>query len=152
MNRTQLIADLRRDEGLCLQAYDDGTGAVIRPGTTIKGHVTVGIGRALDTNGITSTEADYLLSNDIDRVSAAMAAYPWFTSLDDIRQNAMLNMAFNIGTTGILEFHDMIRYLTDDPPRFELAASAIEDSLWYREVGARAARVANAMRTGAQSA
>jgi lysozyme len=147
MNRDQLISDLSHDEGLRLTVYDDATGHAIAPGLPVKGHPSIGIGRALDVNGITVAEAQYLLSNDIDRVNVAFSTYPWFTALDDIRQNVILNMAFNLGVAGVLEFHDMIRYLSDEPqPRYGLAASAMEDSNWYRQVGARAVRLATAMR------
>src|SRR5438876_552158 len=45
---------LRRDEGERLRIYTDTLG-----------HPTIGVGRALDTQGITSAEADYLLLGDI---------------------------------------------------------------------------------------
>ena len=151
MNLTNLITDLTRDEGLRLVAYDDATGAPIKPGVTVRGHVSIGVGRALDTNGITAAEASYLLDNDIDRVNAALYAYPWFRALNDVRQNALINMGFNLGVAGLLEFHDMIRYLSEDPPRWSLVAAAMVDSEWFRQVGARAARLAQEMLTGVKA-
>ncbi len=150
MNRLQLVTDLTRDEGKRLKAYDDGTGQPIVPGTKLKGHPTIGIGRALDVNGITEVEAQYLLGNDIDTAIRLMQNFPWYESQDDVRQNVLLSMVFNMGLQSLLNFHDLIRYLAD--ARYDLAAKAMEDSLWAREVGARAVRLANEMRTGVFSA
>ena len=74
----KLTASLQSHEGLRLFVYDDATGAPIKPGTAVKGHPTVGWGRALDTYGVNEAEADYLLANNIDVVVAEVtAALPW---------------------------------------------------------------------------
>ena len=146
MNRDKLISDLTGDEGIKLCAYDDASGSYIRPGSRLGGHPTIGIGRALDTQGITAAEAQWLLDNDIDRVAAELAPCTWYAGQSDVRQNVLLNMCFNLGLAGLLQFHDLIEYLGDG--RYELAAKAMEASIWYRQVGARAARLANEMRSG----
>jgi lysozyme len=144
----QLTQDLIRDEGTRLIAYDDATGLSIRPGVILKGHPTIGHGRSLDTNGITEEEALYLLTNDINRITAILSKYPWFVSLDYTRQNAILNMAFNLGVTGLLEFQNMIQHLSNHPPQYDLAAQDMEDSVWYKEAGMRGMRLASAIRDG----
>jgi lysozyme len=144
MNREALIADLTRDEGCRLKVYDDATGQPLKPGVTIKGHPTIGIGRALDVNGIHLAEATAMLNTDIDFLVPVLSQQHWFAALDDLRQNAVLNMAFNLGIAGLLEFHDMIRYLGDH--RYELAARAMESSTWYHQVGPRAVRLVAAIR------
>lgn len=145
MNREQLAAELIRDEGLCLAVYDDATGLPLRPGMELVGHPTIGIGRALDVNGITADEAHLLLANDIARVEGELQkALPWFAALDDARQRVLVNMAFNLGTAGLLRFHDTLRYAQEG--RYELAARAMQDSGWYRQVGGRALRLVAVMR------
>lgn len=64
-----LIPMLRAEEGLRLTVYDDATGKPIKPGTLVKGHPTIGIGRALDVNGITEAEAEYLKANDVAKIT-----------------------------------------------------------------------------------
>lgn len=147
MTKELLVTELIRDEGVRLNAYDDASRLPIRPGSIVRGHPTIGIGRALDVRGVTPDEAQYLLSNDIDAFTLGLQQrYPWFNNLDDTRQRVLVNMAFNMGLAGIAEFHDMLEYLADG--RYGLAASAMETSLWYHEVGARAVRLVAMMRNG----
>jgi lysozyme len=147
MTRDLLIAELTRDEGLKLFVYDDASGKPLTRLSTVVGHPTIGIGRALDVHGISEAEARYLLSNDVDTVAAALTkAYPWFGSLDDVRQRVLANMAFNLGSGGLANFHATLENVGQK--RFEVAARSMETSLWYRQVGPRAVRLAGMMRTG----
>ncbi len=148
MNRDLLIGELRRDESTRLKVYDDKTGRPIVPGSVVQGHPTIGTGRSLDIDGITEAEDAHLLDNDIDRVTAELlGALPLFAKLDDTRQRCLANMAVNMGTHGVLGFHDAIRYMTEE--RWEMAARAMEDSDWFREVPVRAGRLIAMIRTGA---
>lgn len=147
MTVSLLIAELTADEGLRLTAYDDATGAPIKQGTTVKGHITIGIGRALDVRGISPDEAKYLLANDIAAFTLGLTqAYTWFNNLDDVRQRILVNMAFNMGLAGLAQFKQMLTAVADRD--FDTAAREMEDSAWYRETGARAARLSAAMSSG----
>ena len=73
IDRELITCELTRDEGQLLTVYDDATGAAIKPGTSVKGHPTIGIGRALDVHGISAAEAAYLLGNDIDGIVAQLS-------------------------------------------------------------------------------
>ena len=147
MTRSLLISELQRDEGTRLVVYDDATGALVKPGSTLKGHPTIGTGRALDAHGISPSEALMLLNNDIDSVlNSCEAAFPWWSKLDDVRQRVLCNMAFNLGFAGLLEFRTMLGYMGQG--QYGLAADAMEASEWYGETGARAVRLVGMMRNG----
>lgn len=147
MNRALLTTELQRDEGERLVVYDDATGKPITPGTVVKGHPTIGVGRALDVRGITKAESDFLLGNDIDFFShALMSLLPWFENFDPTRQRILVNMALNLGVDGLLKFHDTLRYCEEG--RFELASRAMQDSAWYKQVGDRGERLAILMKDG----
>ncbi len=151
MDKSILITELRRDEGERLLVYDDATGMPIKPGVTVKGHPTIGVGRALDVNGITLTESAYLCGNSIDECLAqAIANFPWFPALDEVRQRVICNMIYNMGIASLLQFHDMLRYTGEQ--RYSLAASAMQDSAWYDQVGQRAVRLVAMMQTGGATA
>jgi lysozyme len=142
-----LIAELTADEGLRLTAYDDATGSPIKSGTTVKGHVTVGVGRALDVRGISTDEAKYLLANDIAAFTLGLTQkYIWFNNLDGVRQRVLVNLAFNLGMSGLAEFKQMLAAVADHD--FDTAAREMENSEWYRQTGARAARLSAAMSSG----
>lgn len=147
MNETLLASELKRDESLRMTVYDDATGKALNKGSVIYGHATIGVGRALDVRGITRDEAYYLLKNDITSFTLGLQqAYTWFNGLSDTRQRVLMNMAFNMGLSGIGEFHDMLRYISEG--RFDLAAKAMQDSHWYTQVGDRAKRLVAMMISG----
>lgn len=147
MNRAALIAELTRDEGIKPFVYDDATGKLIVKGSLVAGHPTIGVGRALDVNGISQGEALYLLDNDIDRVLNELTArVPCFAALDPVRQRVLANMGFNLGIAGLLDFHETLGFIAAG--KFALAAHAMGDSAWAKQTGARAARLIATMRTG----
>lgn len=144
----KLTASLKSHEALRRVVYDDATGDPIKPGTLVRGHPTIGWGRALDTCGVTEQEASYLLANNIAlAVSEVTAALPWVASLDDVRARVLLEMAFQMGVAGLLEFHDTLRCVQSG--QYSVAATAMLDSEWAREQApARAEVLAQMMRTG----
>lgn len=141
-----VVATLTRDEGLRLTVYDDATGQPIGPGSVVKGHPTIGIGRCLDRNGITSQEAAYLLGNDVAKVRAQLGSFDWFGGLDAVRQDVLVCMAFQLGTHGVLAFGAMIQALKTR--RWPAAAQAMQDSLWAEQTPLRAQRMAQSILTG----
>lgn len=130
------IRELIRDEGIRLRPYRDSVGKL-----------TIGIGRNLDDVGISSDEAMYLCRND---VAAALAdldkALPWWRELDEVRQRALANMAFNLGIVRLLGFRNTLAALRAG--RYADAADGMLASKWAGQVGPRAARLAAMIRTG----
>ena len=67
--------------------------------------ITVGVGRNIDENGglgLSDDEIDYLLENDIKRCKQELITLPWFSQIDSVRQDALINMCFNLGMTRLL--------------------------------------------------
>ena len=135
-----LIEQLRRDEGEVLSAYADHLG-----------YLTIGVGVLIDKRkggGITAEESAYLLANRIKtKESELRAALPWFDKLDRVRQAAMLNMAYQLGVTGLRGFPKMLDAVRDG--RWAEAENQALDSLWAKEqTPARAKRVARQLASG----
>jgi lysozyme len=117
------------------------------PYSDTTGHLTIAIGRNLSTRGISTTEASYLLDEDILYFSAKLGVYmTFFISLSENRQIALIDMAFNLGINGFLNFDKMIKALENED--YELASREILDSKWAKQVGERAVELANIIRTG----
>lgn len=117
------------------------------PYTDTTGHLTVGIGRNLTDRGISTTEAFYLLDEDILYFSGKLAHFlPSFPGLNEARQIALIDMCFNLGIQGFLGFHDMISEL--ESGHYEEAASAMLNSKWAKQVGERATTLSNIIRSG----
>src|ERR1051325_10603618 len=111
MNMESLRRQLIQHEGLRLTKYRCPTG-----------HWTIGVGRNMEVNpvedelgrvvgndGITEDEAMRLLDNDIDRCIAEVQVHiPSFDTLSEPRQSVLIDMAFNLGTAGLMKFKNML--------------------------------------------
>jgi lysozyme len=129
MNIDKLRNQLIVDEGLRLKAYRDSVGKL-----------TIGVGRNLDDKGISEAEAAVLLENDIaEHVALLDARLPWWRKLDEVRQNALANMAFNLGIEGLLGFTNSLALL--ERGEYEKAAANLAMSKWAKQVGPRADRI-----------
>jgi len=146
MNEQLLKLELHRDEGVRYSPYLD---------TAKPPRRTVGCGRNMDANPIpkgwtfplTDAQVDQLLTEDIQTACASLDRFlPWWRNLDEVRQRVICNMAFNMGITTLLTFRNT---LTDVKMGFyTAAATGMRNSLWARQVGTRAQRLADAMSTG----
>lgn len=138
---------LRKAEGERLVVYDDATGKPLTKGMTLQGHPTIGVGRALDTKGITSKEADYLLMNDIYQVEAeAEKAFPWYVGLKDERKVVILSMLFQLGLAGVQGFHEFL--LAMEHQNWARAAAEMKDSLWAKQTAGRVDKLQAQIETG----
>ena len=147
MDLGALADDLIEDESVRLVVYDDATGLPLRPGMMLKGHPSIGVGRALDTHGLSRDEVRMLLHNDIVEVTDELHEnLPWLERLDDLRQRVIAQMAFNLGFHGLLGFHGMLTSLERE--EYFSAAQQMLQSKWANQVGDRAKRLAERMRTG----
>jgi len=137
MNRTRLKVMLVRHEGLRLYPYTDTVGKT-----------TIGVGRNIEDRGISSEEAGFLLDNDITYIFQQLSkrAIGVFTSLDEVRQHILIDMAF-MGVEKLLGFHRMWKAL--ERRDFVAAAREMLDSKWASQVGSRATELAAMMEGGA---
>lgn len=143
----RLRADLIRDEGIRFKAYLDCCGKFWRAcECETKGDLTIGVGHNLDKLGISELVAMMLLSEDIERVVQDVQKLAWFPSLSVPRQDAVMNMLFNLGLTRFLGFKKMIKALIEG--NFDEAANQALLSRWASQVKARAVRIANVFKSG----
>lgn len=142
MNIERFLSELVRDEGEILYAYPDSLG-----------YTTIGVGRLIDRRrggGITQQESRFLLRNDVERVMAELdVRLPWWRELDDVRQRVIANMAFNLGVSGLLKWRNTLAAVRNG--EYGVAADMMLASKWASQVGARAFRLAEAMRKGVVS-
>lgn len=144
MNFQRLETAIMRDEGLRLAPYQCSRGV-----WTIGYGATTMLGRKVmrHTRPISTREAEIMLGSDIFKaLKDAQAVVPSFDQHNDIRQEILVNMAFNLGRTGLGRFTKMLSALS--VMDYVTAADEMRDSRWYRQVGARADRLAHQMLTG----
>ena len=135
----KLIEMLKRHEGVESHAYKCS-----------ENKVTIGVGRNVDKSGglgLSDDEVDYLLQNDIDRVSSELdSEYDWFAGLDDVRQDVMVDISFNLGQTRLRAFKKALSAMAKGDWR--AAADEFMDSRWSGQVGNRAKELTEMIRTG----
>jgi lysozyme len=118
-----------------------------RPYRDTVGKLTVGIGFNLDDTGLYLDEAQAVLSLRLARVWRELAGSNlWMTNLDPVRQAVLLDMAYNLGVPGLLKFKNTLADVR--AARYDEAASKMLQSKWAGQVGRRATRLAQMMRTG----
>ena len=94
---------------------------------------TIGVGRNIDEDGglgLSSEEINVLLINDIERVKSELSA----------------NMCFNLGLSRLRGFVKALEAMSRQ--QFDNAAEEFLDSRWASQVGQRAIRVTEMIRTG----
>jgi hypothetical protein len=135
MDLNKLKTQLNIDEGRKKFVYTDTVGKL-----------TVGVGRNISDRAFSDDEIDLMLSNDINLIVGQLdKAVPWWRGLNDARQNVLVNMGF-MGIGKLLGFKNTLAAMHDG--RYADAATGMLDSLWAKQVGDRAVRLAQVMRSG----
>lgn len=140
MNRDKLFAFCKKheaDKGPNLEAYKDS-----------KGIWTIGYGHNLQTMKCTVIEAECWLSQDIALAQRAAAKFKEYIFLDtDARQNAFVELVFNMGPVKVAEFKKMLAAIAAQD--WQKAADELYNSKWREDVGPnRSKTLIDMIRTG----
>ena len=134
-DRAKLQLQIMRHEGVRLKVYTDTLGIE-----------TIGVGRNLRDKGITHDEALFLLDNDLDECIRDCATFPWFADLDPVRQRVVVDLRFNLGPSRLRGFKNTLYSISKG--QYAAAANGMLNSKWAKQVGVRASRLAEMMKTG----
>ena len=135
-----LVTKLYQDEGCKPYVYQDSLG-----------FWTIGVGICVDHRvagaGLTPDEVLWLLNSKVNRVRAQLVEQlPWMSGLDAPRADALVEMAFQLGNHGLLQFHNTLSLAQAGD--FAGAATQMLASKWASQTPERAKRMADQMRTG----
>jgi lysozyme len=134
-----LMSRVVEHEGIKQFAYQDSLG-----------FWTIGVGRCIHEGkgrGLTTDECFCLLKNDLIYFRNLLLKYDWFTKQDVVRQNALVELAFNLGVNNLLGFKNMISALSVN--NYALASKELVESTWARQIGKnRAADLQHRILTG----
>jgi lysozyme len=112
---------------------------VTKPYKDSRNLLTIGVGRCLDTRGISESEALFLFNNDLQDVKLAAKKYHWFDELTEVRQAAIMDLLFNLGPDKFAGFRNFIQAMS--LKQYTWAVSELKDSLWFKQVGRRGPRI-----------
>lgn len=127
---------VKKHEGLRLKPYRDTVGVL-----------TIGYGRNLN-NGIRQDEANLMFENDLKEaaeIAKKFCAVGW-DQMNEARKAVMINMAFNLGADRLGKFVLLRAALALG--KWDIAASRMRSSLWFKQVGNRGIELSKQMETG----
>lgn len=108
--------------------------------------LTTGVGHNLDTMPLTMRAIEVILEDDIEiAVKDLRRNLMFFDDLPGKVQEVLVNMAFNLGITRLMQFEKMLSAIADQ--RWDQAADEALDSRWARQVGNRSIELADVLRS-----
>lgn len=109
--------------------------------------LTIGIGRAIGTRGITKDEALYMLKTDIEIITNELnASFPWWKDMSENRRLALADLAFNLGMPKLKAFKRCLAHMEEG--KYAESAMELLDSNYARQLPARSQRNADLIREG----
>ena len=97
--------------------------------------------------GLTDIEINDLFQLDLAENCGFLSDYPWFVSTDEVRQAALMDMAFNLGPVQFHEFTTFIGYCAEQA--WQQAADDLRGTLVYKQLPDRYERLAQMLESGA---
>jgi len=135
INMEKMREQLVKHEGLRLMPY-----------RCTSDKLTIGVGRNLDDRGISEETAMQMLDEDINIVLGELQkTIPDFDNLDEIIQESLVDLAFNMGTPTLLKFKATLAALKGQ--HLCIASRELLDSRYARQVGQRAQTIADNIRS-----
>lgn len=149
---------IKKDEGEKLKLYKDtlnfwtiGIGHLVSKNPDYNYNISL-LDKKFNrkTNGtITELESQQLFKEDLSNVYTAISKSELsgvYSSLDSTRQMALVNMCFQMGVSGVLQFKKAIAAMKNKD--WNSVAINLKDSHWYHQTTNRAERIINIFLTG----
>ena len=127
-------------EGVALKKYNDSLG-----------YPTIGVGHLIKDGEQFPNKIDYgtamaIFEGDYAKHVHEASQIPGFKELDPVRQAAIIDMTFNMGPNKVKKFKGMFSALRKKD--YDQAANSVLNSRYARQVGPRAQRIAELIRSG----
>jgi len=136
MNLNKAIEEIKVNEGFREHVYPDTLG-----------HLTIGYGFALKDLKLDKHVAEAILRSKItDLIMEIYERMPWFASMPDGVQSAILDMCYQLGLAGFMKFKKTIHHLIDKD--WERASQEVLNSKYAMQTPARAKKVSEVFKKG----
>lgn len=110
------------------------------------GKLTIGYGFNIQDRGIPQEVAEFWLAHELGLVKRELWRSGFGTNVSPTRLHVLYDMAYNMGVPRLLQFKNMFAAI--EVHDYDQAADEMLDSLWARQVGNRAKKLSEIMRTG----
>jgi len=131
----RLIGSVKKHEGYRSKAYQDSLGVW-----------TIGYGTNLQTLEIPKELAEDWLVQYLRHEQALLETLSVYRELNEVRQEVLIEMAYQLGHSGLRKFKKMWAALVIED--YKWAATEMLDSTWHKQTPKRAEELAERMRTG----
>ena len=133
-----LVDRIKRHEGFIQYPKPDAKGAFV----VGYGHDIPESDASNYSGGISDEDACNLLNADIEKATDGVnSALPWVTSLSELRQEVLVELAFWIGLGGLLKFHNTLNDIKNGA--WGAAADGLLNSLLHTQIPGRTEELAN---------
>ena len=106
-----------------------------------EGYDTIGYGFAIKDLELSETICDLILREKIGRLHNRLCErFDWFLPLPETIQDVVMNMAYQMGSTGVSKFKKMIKHFKAE--NWEEGSKEMLDSKWARQTPNRAKELA----------
>ena len=130
-----------------IQAIKEHEGYRMFPYRCTANKLTIGYGFNLEDVGISEEESELILKLRLQKLHNKLNELDWYAKQNQDRKDALLDMAYNLGFSGLLKFKKMIAALKIND--YKSAAVEALNSKWAAQVGRRANKIAHILETGA---
>ena len=143
MEMSRLLESVKKHEGYRNKVYLDSLGKR-----------TVGVGHLCvedfweDNKEYSEKYLMKVLKDDLkNAIEGAEELLKDFPLLDDLAEEIIVEMIFQLGKTGVSKFKNMWKALEKEPPQYDVAATEMLDSRWAKQTPRRAKEMSDHMRS-----
>jgi len=127
----ELIDRIKEHEGFKEYSYNDQLGIP-----------TIGYGFKISELTLTKEISSLILRKKLGEIISSLPLYiNWFAYTSISIQEVLIEMAYQMGIQGLLNFKKTLSYLEDE--EYKKAAKEMLDSKWYKQTPNRAIRLSN---------
>ncbi|MBD1583485.1 glycoside hydrolase [Pseudoalteromonas sp. S16_S37] len=131
---------------LSIEQLKEHEGYRSTPYTCTAGKLTIGYGLNLEA-GITEDEAEIILAHRVEGLITRLTqSFPFFMKLNEPRKAVLINMAYQLGFKGLLNFSKTLAHIK--ACEYESAACEMLNSRWAKQTPNRAEQLAQQMLAG----
>jgi len=121
---SDLINQIKNNEGYEPSAYEDSLG-----------FLSIGWGFCIDKKKggqLFIEESEFILQNRINKAEKLLSTFKWFQIQDDVRKGVLIELAYNMGLHGLLEFTKMLSGFSSK--NYNIAANEFINSLAAKQI------------------
>ena len=108
-----------------------------------EGYDTIGYGFAIKDLVLSEEISTMILVEKLDKINDRLSSHDWFIDSPDDVRDVLVEMAYQMGVTGLLKFKKTLLYVSNR--KYKEASVEMLDSLWAKQTPNRAKKLSDIM-------